>query len=173
MLSQINQDGAALRQVVRKATRSKLFRLGSVPTAIQIQKQYEIAAHPAVKIYVRREATWYRVTQPDLVKGRGLDPNVDPALLHLYVEALGAARPDHGRHRRVRRLSGPRGQPSISTARESILFSLVHERIGSSPSRDKARAFGNFLSPPDRTSLRPVTPQPLNCSSTLFTSRRS
>ncbi len=38
-----------------------------------------------MKIYVRHEG-WYRVTQPDLVKA-GLDPNVDPALLHLYAEA--------------------------------------------------------------------------------------
>ena len=57
----------------------------SAPTAGQIQKQYELAAHPAVKIYVRHEG-WYRVTQPDLVKA-GLDPNVDPSLLHLYAEA--------------------------------------------------------------------------------------
>jgi uncharacterized repeat protein (TIGR01451 family) len=57
----------------------------SAPTASQIQKQFELAAHPAVKIYVRREG-WYRVAQPDLVKA-GLDPNVDPALLHLYAEA--------------------------------------------------------------------------------------
>ena len=39
-----------------------------------------------VKILVRHEG-WYRVTQPDLVKA-GLDPNVDPALLHLYAEAV-------------------------------------------------------------------------------------
>ncbi len=57
----------------------------TAPTPSQIQKQYELAAHPAVKIYVRHEG-WYRVTQPDLVKA-GLDLNVDPALLHLYAEA--------------------------------------------------------------------------------------
>ena len=39
-----------------------------------------------MKIYVRREG-WYRVSQPDLVKA-GLDPNVDPATLHLYAEAI-------------------------------------------------------------------------------------
>ncbi len=57
----------------------------SAVTPAQIQKQFELAAHPAVKIYVRHEG-WYRVAQPDLVKA-GLDPNVDPALLHLYAEA--------------------------------------------------------------------------------------
>lgn len=57
----------------------------SAPTPNQIQKQFELAAHPAVKILVRHEG-WYRVGQPDLVKA-GLDPNVDPALLHLFAEA--------------------------------------------------------------------------------------
>jgi uncharacterized repeat protein (TIGR01451 family) len=57
----------------------------STPTPIQVQKQFELAAHPAVKIFVRHEG-WYRVSQPELVKA-GLDPNVDPALLHLYAEA--------------------------------------------------------------------------------------
>jgi uncharacterized repeat protein (TIGR01451 family) len=57
----------------------------SAPTGSQLEGQFELAAHPAVKIYVRREG-WYRVAQPDLLKA-GLDPNVDPALLHLYAEA--------------------------------------------------------------------------------------
>ncbi len=57
----------------------------STPTPSQIQKQFELAAHPAIKIFVRHEG-WYRVTQPELVKA-GLDPNVDPALLHLFAEA--------------------------------------------------------------------------------------
>ncbi len=58
----------------------------SAPTPAQIQKQYELAARPAVKILVNHEG-WYRVAQPDLVKA-GLDPNVDPTLLHLYAEAV-------------------------------------------------------------------------------------
>jgi len=56
------------------------------PTTGQIQKQFELAAHPAVKVFVRHEG-WYRVGQADLVKA-GLDANVDPALLHLYAEAI-------------------------------------------------------------------------------------
>ena len=55
----------------------------STPT--QIQKQFELAAHPAVKIQVRHEG-WYRVMQSDLVNA-GLDPNVDPTRLHLFAEA--------------------------------------------------------------------------------------
>ncbi|MGA8622528.1 MAG: C25 family cysteine peptidase, partial [Candidatus Sulfotelmatobacter sp.] len=50
------------------------------------QMQFELAAHPAVKILVKHEG-WHRVTQPELIKA-GLDPNVDPALLHLYAEAV-------------------------------------------------------------------------------------
>ena len=56
------------------------------PTQRQLEKQFELAAHPAVKISVDHEG-WYRVTQPDLIKA-GLDPNVDPATLHLYAEAI-------------------------------------------------------------------------------------
>jgi uncharacterized repeat protein (TIGR01451 family) len=56
------------------------------PTPAQYHKQFDVAAHPAVKIYVKHEG-WYRVTQPELVTA-GLDPNVDPAFLHLYVEAI-------------------------------------------------------------------------------------
>jgi uncharacterized repeat protein (TIGR01451 family) len=56
------------------------------PTLTQRQEQFDLAAHPAVKISVNHEG-WYQVTQPELVKA-GLDPNVDPALLHLYAEAV-------------------------------------------------------------------------------------
>ncbi len=58
----------------------------SAPTAGQTQKQFELAAQAAVKIYVHHEG-WHRIAQPDLVKA-GLDPTVDPALLHLYAEAI-------------------------------------------------------------------------------------
>jgi uncharacterized repeat protein (TIGR01451 family) len=58
----------------------------SAPNTGQILKQFELAAHPAVKILVQHEG-WYQVGQADLVKA-GLDPNVDPALLHLYAEAI-------------------------------------------------------------------------------------
>ncbi|MGP0020696.1 MAG: C25 family cysteine peptidase [Candidatus Sulfotelmatobacter sp.] len=85
MLSQMNQavpatPGSQQSHVV------ETWPAVTAPTASQIQKQFELAAHPAVKIYVRHEG-WYRVGQPDLVKA-GLDPNVDPALLHLYAEAI-------------------------------------------------------------------------------------
>jgi uncharacterized repeat protein (TIGR01451 family) len=84
MLNQLNQ-----------ALPAAAFNEGSHPvenvlqefesTSTQRQKQFELAAHPAVKIFVKHEG-WHRVTQPELIKA-GLDPDVDPALLHLYAEA--------------------------------------------------------------------------------------
>src|SRR5260370_3808451 len=56
------------------------------PTSTQRQKQFELAAHPGVKLFVKHEG-WHTVTQPELIKA-GLDPNVDPAFLHLYAEAV-------------------------------------------------------------------------------------
>jgi hypothetical protein len=56
------------------------------PTPIRKQTQFELAAHPAVKIFIKH-AGWHRITQPELIQA-GLDPNVDPALLHLYAEAV-------------------------------------------------------------------------------------
>jgi uncharacterized repeat protein (TIGR01451 family) len=58
----------------------------SAPAFSQRQQQFALAANPAVKISVKHEG-WYCVTQPDLVKA-GLDPNADPAFLHLYAEAI-------------------------------------------------------------------------------------
>ena len=57
-----------------------------VLTAARRQKQFELAAHHAVKIYVKHEG-WYCVTQPELLTA-GLDANVDPAQLHLYAEGI-------------------------------------------------------------------------------------
>ena len=48
--------------------------------------QWAIAGGAAVKIGVRAPG-WYRVTQPSLVAA-GLDPDVDPATLHLYLEGV-------------------------------------------------------------------------------------
>ena len=55
------------------------------PTVTQQQLQFKLAANPAVKIAVTHEG-WYQLTQPELIEA-GLDPNVDPAYLHLYAEA--------------------------------------------------------------------------------------
>ncbi|MBZ5689567.1 MAG: DUF11 domain-containing protein [Acidobacteriia bacterium] len=62
------------------------FATADAPAFWQIEKQFELASHPAIKMNVRHEG-WYRVGQAQLVKA-GLDPNVDPAMLHLYAEAV-------------------------------------------------------------------------------------
>jgi uncharacterized repeat protein (TIGR01451 family) len=85
MLNQLNQalPAAAFNQgshVVENVMQE--FK----PTSTQKQTQFELAANPAVKIFVKHEG-WHRVTQPELLRA-GLDPNVDPASLHLYAEAI-------------------------------------------------------------------------------------
>jgi hypothetical protein len=57
--------------------------LSSRPGADLLAQQY-LAGGPAVKILVKEEG-WYRVTQPALVEA-GLNPNVNPHYLQLYVE---------------------------------------------------------------------------------------
>jgi uncharacterized repeat protein (TIGR01451 family) len=83
MLSQLNQ---ALPAAGAGSHPVETLPAVSVPTTIQMQEQFKLAAHPAVKIMVKHEG-WYSVAQPDLVKA-GLDPNVDPASLQLYAEAV-------------------------------------------------------------------------------------
>ena len=58
----------------------------SPSTRGQMTRQFKLAAKPAVKIFISHEG-WYRITQPELINA-GLDPNVDPATLHLYAEAI-------------------------------------------------------------------------------------
>src|SRR5579862_8982966 len=84
MMSQMNQAVPATAGT-QESHPVEYYPPALVPTQSQIHKQFELASHPAVKIYIRHEG-WYRVMQPDLIKA-GLDPNVDPALLHLYAEA--------------------------------------------------------------------------------------
>jgi uncharacterized repeat protein (TIGR01451 family) len=65
---------------------TEVFAAMDSPAPWQMEKQFELASRPAIKISVRHEG-WYRVGQPELVKA-GLDPNVDPATLRLYAEAV-------------------------------------------------------------------------------------
>jgi len=85
MFSQINQSQpAAASNEGSHPVESVLHEFE--PTSTQRQKQFELAAHSAIKIFAKHEG-WHQVTQPELVKA-GLDPNVDPAFLHLYAEAI-------------------------------------------------------------------------------------
>jgi uncharacterized repeat protein (TIGR01451 family) len=84
MLNQLNQAQPAAFNEGSHPVENVLQEFD--PTSTQRQKQFDLAAHPAVKIFVKHEG-WHHLTQPELVKA-GLDPNVDPALLHLYAEAV-------------------------------------------------------------------------------------
>jgi Peptidase family C25 len=63
-------------------------RTGDQPaiTSRTQQQQYALAAGPAIKISVCAEG-WYRLTQPELLAA-GLNPDVDPRLLQLYVNGV-------------------------------------------------------------------------------------
>jgi uncharacterized repeat protein (TIGR01451 family) len=85
MLNQLNQSQpAAASNEGSHALEAALPEF--TPSATQTQKQFDLAAHSAVKIFVKHEG-WHSVTQPELIQA-GLDPNVDPACLHLYAEAV-------------------------------------------------------------------------------------
>ena len=85
MFSQINQAQPPSTTDNQSHFVETLGGVASSPTPAQQQRQFALAAHPAVKILIRHEG-WYRVTQPDLVKA-GLDANVDPSTLRLFAEA--------------------------------------------------------------------------------------
>jgi uncharacterized repeat protein (TIGR01451 family) len=85
MLSQMNQAQPPVPGS-QESHVSEAFAATESPAPWQLEKQFELASHPAIKISVRHEG-WYRVGQPELVKA-GLDPNVDSATLHLYAEAV-------------------------------------------------------------------------------------
>jgi uncharacterized repeat protein (TIGR01451 family) len=85
MLSQVNQaQPPAVGSQDSDAIEA--FAESNSPTPSQLQKQFELASQPAIKISIRHEG-WYRIGQPELVKA-GLDPKVDPATLRLYAEAI-------------------------------------------------------------------------------------
>jgi uncharacterized repeat protein (TIGR01451 family) len=85
LLNQLNQAQPAPTSDAASHAVENVFQ-NLQPTSVQRQQQFELAAHPAVKLFVQHEG-WHQVTQPELVNA-GLDPNVDPALLHLYAEAV-------------------------------------------------------------------------------------
>jgi uncharacterized repeat protein (TIGR01451 family) len=85
MLSQLSQSQPSNSAREQSHVVENIATL-SAPTTAQIQKQFELASQPGIKIFVRHEGL-YRITQPDLVKA-GLEPNVDASHLHLYAEAV-------------------------------------------------------------------------------------
>src|SRR5438093_2624734 len=70
---------------VRGAAASSLSQSALAVTALSTGP-WSPAAQAAIKLAVRQEG-WYRVTQPALVAA-GLNPRMDPRLLHLYVDGV-------------------------------------------------------------------------------------
>jgi uncharacterized repeat protein (TIGR01451 family) len=58
----------------------------TIPTQGQSAQQFDLAAHPAVKIMIDHEG-WYRVAQPELLAA-GLNANTDARNLRLFAEAI-------------------------------------------------------------------------------------
>jgi uncharacterized repeat protein (TIGR01451 family) len=85
MLSQMNQAPPA-GPATQNSHTAENIPLATTPTNAQFQLQFELASHHAVKILVTHEG-WYKVTQPELLNA-GLDPEVDPATLRLFAEAV-------------------------------------------------------------------------------------
>jgi uncharacterized repeat protein (TIGR01451 family) len=85
MLSQTSQAQPASSSTESSQQVENVAQL-AMSTSAQTQLQFDIASHKAVKILVTHEG-WYKVTQPELISA-GLDPNVDPASLHLFAEAV-------------------------------------------------------------------------------------
>ncbi|MGA8440430.1 MAG: C25 family cysteine peptidase, partial [Candidatus Sulfotelmatobacter sp.] len=85
MMNQLNQAQPATA-MSNASHRVENVLQETTPTLAQRQRQFNLAARPAVKIFVKHEG-WYCITQPQLVRA-GLDSNVDPSLLHLYAEAI-------------------------------------------------------------------------------------
>ena len=80
-----NAASAADTMQDRSHAAPRFVRVEAV-TQQQRDKQFELAAHSAVKLSLRSEG-WYRVSQPQLVAA-GLDSSVDPQMLRLFVRAI-------------------------------------------------------------------------------------
>jgi uncharacterized repeat protein (TIGR01451 family) len=85
MLSDTARSNAALgtngaRSHIREAVVTPVISKATLTTGFQL------AAQPAVKIFVAQEG-WYHVTQPQLVAA-GLNPNLQASSLHLFAEGV-------------------------------------------------------------------------------------
>ncbi len=71
-----------------RSTLSQIRETVARPIATKNSQEigFQLAAQPAVKIYVDHEG-WYRVTQPQLIAA-GLRPNVDSRSLRLFAEGV-------------------------------------------------------------------------------------
>jgi uncharacterized repeat protein (TIGR01451 family) len=86
MLSELAQPAASSRRADGAQSRIREAVVTPVVTKAALNTGFQLAAQPAVKIFVDHEG-WYRITQPQLVAA-GLNPNVQAPLLHLFAEGV-------------------------------------------------------------------------------------
>ncbi len=89
MIQELNAPYSVPDSVPGNSSASEVMEAVAVvssSTSQQQQTQFQLAAHAAIKIFVRREG-WYRVTQPQLVAA-GLSASVDPNLIRLFAEGV-------------------------------------------------------------------------------------
>jgi uncharacterized repeat protein (TIGR01451 family) len=86
MIQELNGSGAGREPGTSLSHFTETRASVSTVTGEQRQIQFQIAAHPAVKIFVEHEG-WYRITQPELL-AQGLIASVDPAFLRMFAEGI-------------------------------------------------------------------------------------
>jgi uncharacterized repeat protein (TIGR01451 family) len=85
MVQELNANDAAPGNSSASEVMEAVASVSGITPQLQ-QTQFQLAANPAVKIYVQHEG-WYRVTQPQLIAA-GMSPSTDPSLLTLYAEGV-------------------------------------------------------------------------------------
>ena len=86
MIQELNRPGGGRGPEIPLSHFTETRAHLSSVTQEQRQIQFQIAAHPAVKIFIDHEG-WYRITQPELV-AQGLIASVDPAFLRMFAEGI-------------------------------------------------------------------------------------
>jgi uncharacterized repeat protein (TIGR01451 family) len=86
MLSEMARSNATLGRASGAQSHVREAVATPVVSKAAINTGFQLAAQPAVKIFVDHEG-WYRITQPQLVAA-GLNPNLPASSLHLFAEGV-------------------------------------------------------------------------------------
>ena len=86
MLSDTARSNAALGRTNGAQSHIREAVVTPVISKATLTTGFQLAAQPAVKIFVAQEG-WYRITQPQLVAA-GLNPNLLASSLHLFAEGV-------------------------------------------------------------------------------------
>jgi hypothetical protein len=86
MLSDVARPNAAPGRTSGAQSHIREAVVRPAPSTLAIITGFQLAAQPAVKIFIAQEG-WYHVTQPQLVAA-GLNPNLQASSLHLFAEGV-------------------------------------------------------------------------------------